>query len=118
MIDYETLYAFGFNAEILACVTGWPYSPQDLEKCALRIIALERLFHVREGITRDDDTLPLRLLTEPMPEGPKRGQVVDIEPLKYQAYEALGWDKVTGIPSQELLLDLGMSALLPQAGNG
>jgi aldehyde:ferredoxin oxidoreductase len=41
-----------------------------------RINNLVRLFNLREGLTKGDDTLPKRFLTEPLKDGPARGRVV------------------------------------------
>ncbi|MDP2728140.1 MAG: aldehyde ferredoxin oxidoreductase family protein, partial [Dehalococcoidia bacterium] len=41
-----------------------------------RVYNLERLFNVREGFTRDHDTLPRRMLTEPLEAGPIKGETV------------------------------------------
>ena len=71
-----------------------------------------RAFCVREGITREHDTLPRRLMEEPLPSGPAQGMVIEketLELMKDAYYEFRGWDKKTGIPTSEKLheLDLG-----------
>jgi len=51
-------------------------------------------------------------LEEPLPEGPKKGQVHDIlEPLLDSWYEAHGWDVKTGIPKRERLEKLGLKEM-------
>jgi len=37
---------------------------------------------MREGISRKDDSLPVRLIDEPKPDGPTAGIVVPLEELK------------------------------------
>ena len=73
-----------------------------------RIIQLERLFNLREGLTPADDTLPKRLLQEPVPDGPGQGQVVPLVPLLEQYYQVRGWDLNSGRPSAEKLESLGL----------
>ena len=68
----------------------------------------ERLFNMREGITRKDDTLPGRLLNEPKPNGPTKGQVVPLEELKDDFYKAMGYELSTGNPPDSLLAKLGI----------
>ncbi|MHA1332174.1 MAG: aldehyde ferredoxin oxidoreductase C-terminal domain-containing protein, partial [Candidatus Hodarchaeales archaeon] len=72
-----------------------------------RIYNLQRLFNIREGITRKDDTLPKRLLEEPLPEGPAEGHVIDLEPLLDLYYEYRGWDH-NGKPTLETLSRLNL----------
>ena len=53
-----------------------------------RINTLERLFNIREGLTREDDTLPDKFLKEPMTEGPSKGHVVNIDLMLDEYYKA------------------------------
>ncbi len=46
----------------------------------------ERLFNMHEGITKKDDTLPARLLDEPKPDEPIRGEVVPLKELMEDYY--------------------------------
>ena len=62
-----------FLARALSAATGVAYSTADLLRAGERIWNLERLYNLREGFTRADDTLPRRLLEEPVKEGPKQG---------------------------------------------
>jgi aldehyde:ferredoxin oxidoreductase len=76
-----------------------------------RIVNLERLFIAREGITREDDTLPARFLHEPLPEGsgPSTGSVLELEPMLDEYYRARGWDLETGLPTRDKLSELGLT---------
>jgi len=56
---------------------------------------------------REDDTLPPRLLTEPLTEGAPKGRVWEREPLLDDYYQARGWDR-EGRPTLEKLRDLGL----------
>jgi len=76
-----------------------------------RIINLERAFNVREGFGRKQDTLPKRMLTEPLHTGeaPGEGQIVrNQDKFLDRYYQIRGWTK-EGIPSPSKLneLDLG-----------
>ena len=82
---------------------GEPWSAEELEKIGMRVMCLERLFNMREGITRKDDTLPERLLKEPKPDGPSEGHVVPLEELLDSYYQVMGYDPATGNPTDELL---------------
>ena len=96
------------RADALSSLRGESLSLKDMEEVGLRVMAQERLFNMREGISRKDDTLPERLLKEPKPDGPAKGSVVPLEELKDDYYGVLGWDKETGNPSDSLLQNLGI----------
>ncbi|MBI2953282.1 MAG: aldehyde ferredoxin oxidoreductase family protein [Chloroflexi bacterium] len=96
--------------QLLRAITGRDWSDADLERLGMRVAALERMFNVREGLTRDEDTLPRRLLEQAMPTGPTAGRTVNIEPLKDDGYAALGWDQ-SGIPTEQLLAGLNLKSL-------
>lgn len=44
-------------------------TPDELEKTGERIWNLKKAFNIREGWTRKDDTLPPRIMKNPIPEG-------------------------------------------------
>jgi aldehyde:ferredoxin oxidoreductase len=62
---------------------------------------------MKEGYGKSDDTLPARLLTEPLNEGEPAGRVWRRNPLRDEYYSARGWDK-QGVPSPEKLRELGL----------
>jgi aldehyde:ferredoxin oxidoreductase len=62
---------------------------------------LERLFLVKAGLPRADDTLTPRM-AEPMPAGPIQGETFDLARLLDDYYVARGWD-ANGVPSRERL---------------
>lgn len=99
------------GAEWLAA-TGREYEPEELTQAGARIWTLIRLFNVREGFTRDDDTLPQRL-TEPLEGGPNDGSLIDpgsFEAMLDRYYEARGWDK-DGQPTRQTLEHYGLADL-------
>ncbi|HLB29070.1 MAG TPA: aldehyde ferredoxin oxidoreductase C-terminal domain-containing protein, partial [Dehalococcoidia bacterium] len=94
---------------LLQASRGQSYSQEDLQKVGMRVLTVERLFNLREGLGRRDDTLPGRLLREPMADGPNAGRAVDLEPLLDDAYAAMGWD-AEGRPTAATLDELGLRA--------
>ncbi len=92
-------------------VTGRPFDFEEYEKLGERSYTLERVFNVREGITRADDTLPPRLLEEPIPGGPAEGEVAVVDPLLDRYYELRGWDN-NGIPTPEKLKEMGLEDII------
>jgi aldehyde:ferredoxin oxidoreductase len=95
-------------AVLIGNLMGYDYTEQEFRKTGERLYNLERAFSVREGSTRADDTLPGRLLKDPMPEGPAKGSVVDLDPMLDAYYEYRGWDKATAAPTREKLKELGL----------
>ncbi|RLI87127.1 MAG: aldehyde ferredoxin oxidoreductase [Archaeoglobales archaeon] len=91
-------------AKLLSAVTGWDLSAEELMKIGERIYNLERLIVNEFGFDGKDDTLPRRLLQEPMPEGVAKGQVVELEKMKEEYYKLRGW--VDGRPTEEKLKEL------------
>lgn len=80
---------------------GWDdFSVTDFRTVGERVYNLARAFSIREGLTAADDTLPKRLLEEPLPEGPAKGHVNNLAPLLDAYYKLRGWDKTTGKPSR------------------
>ena len=105
------MYTRDLLAEALSAVYPDPWSVSELNLAGERIMCQERLFNVREGLSRKDDTLPARLLSEPKPDGPTKGAVVPLERLKDDFYKALGYDLKTGNPTEATLEKLGIGLL-------
>ncbi|TDA31465.1 MAG: aldehyde ferredoxin oxidoreductase, partial [Hadesarchaea archaeon] len=101
-------------ASSLSAVTGWEMDAAEVDRLGERIWTLQRLFNVREGISRKDDTLPDRFFTEPLPDGFSQGQVLDrktFEEMLDAYYGMVGWDR-NGIPTREKVRELGLEELL------
>jgi aldehyde:ferredoxin oxidoreductase len=99
-----------YFARTLSAVTGQPFSADDLMRTGERIWNLERLYNLREGFTRADDTLPDRLLHEPVQDGPSAGYTVKLELMLEEYYQFRGWDE-DGVPTQATLERLALDNL-------
>jgi aldehyde:ferredoxin oxidoreductase len=99
-----------YFARVLSAVTGIHYATGDMIRVGERVWNLERLYNLREGFTREDDTLPPRLLNEAPAEGPSQGWVVQLEPMLKEYYRGRGWDE-NGVPSPKKLAELGLANL-------
>ncbi|MGH9892840.1 MAG: aldehyde ferredoxin oxidoreductase family protein, partial [bacterium] len=73
-----------------------------------RIWNFERLFNNRAGLTRKDDSLPPRMLKEPLTEGASRDHVVPLEEMLDDYYQQRGWDP-EGRPTPEKLNQLSLA---------
>ncbi len=100
-----------FRGKLLVAATGFTEfgDPAYLNHIGERIICLERSFNLREGFSRKDDTLPARMLTEPLKNaGPATGQVIrKLDALLDEYYDAVGYSP-QGIPKADKLKQLGL----------
>ncbi|RDE15894.1 MAG: hypothetical protein C4K49_05460 [Candidatus Thorarchaeota archaeon] len=95
-------------AKLISTLMGYEFSADDFRKTGERIYNLERAYILREGFGRRDDSLPPRLLEDPMPEGPAKGHVVKLDVLLDAYYKYRGWDH-QGRPSREKLKELDLA---------
>jgi aldehyde:ferredoxin oxidoreductase len=94
--------------QIVNAVTGWGTTGFELMKAGQRILTMAKIFNLREGFQVKDDWLPPRLF-EPATSGPLSNTAVDPTALKKARsifYTMMGWDKETGIPTEETLGEL------------
>jgi len=87
---------------------------EEFLKVGERIYTLERTFNMRAGLTGSDDTLPKRMLEEPLDDGPSKGNVARIGEMLPEYYRLRGWDE-QGVPLPEKLAELGLESLEPAA---
>jgi aldehyde:ferredoxin oxidoreductase len=98
-------------ADLLAAVTGWNVTAEELRVTARRIVTAKKLYNVREGWTRAEDTLPARFLSESLPTGAEGGAVLPRDRLDEMIaayYETRGWTTTGDVPPallRELNLD-------------
>lgn len=84
-----------------------PHDVNSLLEAGDRIWTLEKMFNLAAGIDSKQDTLPKRLLEDPIPEGPSKGEVHRLDVLLPEYYSVRGWSK-EGIPTDETLKKLGL----------
>ncbi len=88
-------------ARLFHAVTGLDVTAEQMMKVGEKIINIERLFNLREGITREDDSVASRLLDEPSPSGPFKGKHLtraEFTRMLDEYYELRGWNN-EGIPA-------------------
>ncbi|MCX6093593.1 MAG: aldehyde ferredoxin oxidoreductase family protein [Candidatus Bipolaricaulota bacterium] len=73
-----------------------------LDDAPERLRQLDRVLNARVGESRRTDTLPARFLEEPLPDGPRKGEVFDIlDESLGEYYKRHGWDTATGLPKNQ-----------------
>ena len=98
------------SAASLNLINGWDVTPAELRKAGERVNNLKKLFNIREGWTRPDDTLPQRVLTEPLADGVAAGiglSKSDLDMMIAAYYQDRGWNPDGAIPDEKLQ-DLGL----------
>jgi len=107
-------------AEMVNVVTGWNLTGDDVERIGERICNLERAFNVREGISRQQDRLPTRVMEEPLPGGPHQGMHCSREELDAmldEYYRLRGWTE-QGVPTKDKLRELGLDSIAEDLWKG
>ena len=89
-----TSFAWGLAdvAPQVAAACGDEFTLENLALIGERIWNMERDFNNRAGFTEKDDTLPPRLLNEPVKTGPAKGLVSKLPEMLPKYYEIRGWD--------------------------
>ncbi len=133
--DMENLYALVDSAVICKYATMWPPvfyfdsfvnvipsltgmeewgDMKYVRQTSERISHLRRAFNHRLGITRKEETLPPRLLSEPMPTGPSKGGLPDLDEMLDEYYSFRGCDPKTGYPYEKKLKDLSLDFVIDE----
>ena len=90
--------------------TGWNISMEEALTIGERATNMARIFNLREGFSRKDDTLPERFF-QPLESGALQGQSMprhEFEDSLTILYGKKGWDPQTGNPKPEKLHQLGL----------
>jgi aldehyde:ferredoxin oxidoreductase len=90
---------FGEAAQMLRLVTGWETSAQELRETAQRIVTAKKRFNILAGWTPAEDTLPARILHQPLPEDARAQLSPERLAALVRAYNtARGWTADGWIP--------------------
>jgi len=94
--------------QMLSAATGMDEFNDEgfLLRLGERIWNVERLFNIREGFGRKDDTLPRRFIEEPIKGGLRKGHKVNFQHMLEEYYQVRGWDLESGAPTEEKLKEL------------
>ncbi len=81
------------SADMLARVTGWDVTADELRDTDRRIVATKRLFNLLAGWTPHEDTLPDRFLNTPLPSDPAAALTRErLDELVAEYHRQRGWN--------------------------
>ena len=104
----------GHVASIYSLAVGRKFTAKDLHAKGTIIFNLKRIFNLACGMSKEDDSLPDRLLKEPLSEGGAAGQIVELDSMLKEYYEYRGWNE-EGYPRRETLEKLGLLKMLEES---
>ena len=111
-------FLFENTAGLMKGATGLELTPDEVQQVGERVNNLARAFNALAGLTRADDDLPERLKTEPIPEGPAKGQLIsqdDLDAMLDEYYDARGWTPA-GVPTRAKLEELRLGEAADRLG--
>jgi aldehyde:ferredoxin oxidoreductase len=106
------LMSVGELAQVHAAVTGWPIGVEELLLVGRRTVNMQRAFNMREGFTKEQDTLPRRFHDEPLKGGTSDGWYVpedDWKAARDAYYRLAEWDPATGNPTRDTFEKLDLA---------
>ncbi len=103
------------TTKALFAVTGWDFSPEEAFLVGERMMNLERVCNVRNGLTKEDDFDIGPRLLEPPTEGRAKGKSIKsyLPGMIDEYYEHMGWDLKTGKPLRRTLERLDLEEYIP-----
>lgn len=97
----------GDYADMYNAVAGTKHTDESILESGDRIWNLERMFNLKSGLKKEDDTLPHRLLKEAIPDGPAKDKTSLLDQMLPEYYELRGWDE-HGVPTEDKLNSLNI----------
>jgi aldehyde:ferredoxin oxidoreductase len=106
---------FSEGAALLARVTGWDVTAEELRQVARRIVTAKKLYNMREGWTAAEDTLPQRFLATGLVNGAATATLPSerLRDMIQAYYAARGWDK-DGVVSPHVVETLQLEDMVWQ----
>lgn len=113
------LYGPQDMADLYAAATGWDVDVAEIQEIGRRRLNLMRAYNAREGLTRDQDTLPQKLYHKALAGGRSDGIIMDEAEINSGLdiyFEQAGWDVSTGVPTRATLEDVGLAWVADDMG--
>ena len=84
---------FELAADLYSGLLGREITAAQIWDVCTDVGEAERTFNLREGLQREEDTLPRRFTEHPIPDGPAKGTTIDIKKMVADYYKEKGWDQ-------------------------
>jgi len=94
---------------ILNAITGWDVTPEEAQKIGERIVCLQQIFNLENGLVPEKENVMPERLAIPHKEGGAAGQVPPWQAILKEYWETKSW--VKGIPTRDKLKELGLDGL-------
>lgn len=104
------VFSVGQIVKLVAVITGWETSAEELMQWGERRLQLMRVYNVREGLSAADDGLPERFFRDPIDVGRFKGLLLDPDTFRscvLDYYASMGWD-THGVPRADVLREHGL----------
>lgn len=90
-VFFRDLISWELLVDLNKALTGLDYTRDDLWAVANRIIDATRDFNLRQGLSREDDTLPARLFKEKINDGQNGITPAELDKMVGDYYRLRGW---------------------------
>lgn len=102
-------FAIGLSeiAEMFRTCTGLDCTDKEVLQIGERIWNLEKIYNLKNGFSKKDDTLLPRLINEPVKKEQETGQISTFDAMFPEYYSLRGWDK-EGVPTAAKRKELGL----------
>lgn len=94
---------------ILNAITGWDVTPEEAQKIGERIVCLQQMFNLANGLVPEEENVMPWRLTIPHKDGGAAGQTPPWQEILKEYWETKGW--INGIPTRDKLTELGLEGL-------
>ena len=98
---------------LLNAITGWDTTPQEIQKIGERIVCLQHMFNLANGLVPEKENVLPERLTLPHKGGSAAGQVLPWRDILNEYWQTKNWPN--GIPSTHKMTELGLSDLKSSA---
>jgi aldehyde:ferredoxin oxidoreductase len=107
-------------ADFMSLGLGTPIKTETLVEAGLRMHHLERAFNCKCGLTREEDRVSKGYYDRLRPDGRLMPEIsfteADLEKMKDDYYQIMGWDVETGIPTRRTLEKYGLADVADSLG--
>lgn len=113
------LYSTLELAELVRAATGWDIATDDILSMGRKRLNLMRAYNAREGVARDQDTLPVKMFNKALTNGHSDGIILEREEFEaglMMYYEIAQWDAVSGTPTRTSLESVGLDWVADDMG--